>query len=341
MQRRGPPPRRPPLRAARRPGRPRLAYAVLAVEDLGTPDQRSAVSSVLLLQARSWRPGRWPAPHARPPGGCATGWRLVQGACLGWALAQLAWTWLDLFAAGPWNLLGVSAPATRRSACWSPRAVAARAGPTSHRRAWRRPLALLDAAVAARGGPRCSAGRCRCTTRAAADRLADRLRRRSTSPRHRPCWCCSPLGCGSLSRTTVLLAVGHLRRRRHRPGLPRRRRARHVRHRHPARPRLAARLPGARPSPPQEAARPGGRPRAVAGRRLLLLPYAPVLLAVLESGRAVPVEGRADRFVLVLAAGLVGLAFLRSWWPSPRPPTCSTRWRPARRICCTRPARTR
>ena len=61
----------------------------------------------------------------------------------------------------------------------------------------------------------------------------------------------------------------------------------------------------------RDAAQPGGRRRVIAGRRLLLLPYVPVVLAVLESGHQLLTEGPADRLVLGVAAALVVLAFLR------------------------------
>ena len=286
-----------------------LAYAVLSGAGLGSAGLRSGVSSVLLLGVSTGAAWQAAVAARAASGRVRTGWRLVQGACAGWAVAQLAWTWLDLFASGPWDLLGALGSGYA-SFCVlaTPGLWLLVPGRPSPQRAWRRPLVLLDAASlfgavlllgwvlslhhalqAQAAWPTAFGVLDVATVTGVLVLLTARV--------------------GSLSRPALLLAVAmcgvvvtdlaYLEGAVHStyttgtpldlgwlvafPLLT-----------------LAARQ-----------ARPGARQRAVTGRRLLLLPYVPVLLALLESGRQVLVQEHADRFVLVLAAALVGLAFLR------------------------------
>ena len=286
-----------------------LTYAVVSVAGLGTPWTRSALSSVLLLQVAlvathaAARAARVAAGRRR------TGWRLVQGGCLGWAAAQVAWTWLDLSSSAPWDLLGVFG-CGYASFCllvtpglWLlvPRGGRARVG--SRLLALLDTLSLLGAVVVlawalplhhaletAAGWPTAFAIGDVGTATAVLVLLTVRS--------------------GSLTRPALLLAAGacavvitdlaYLEGAVHGTYVT-------------GTPLDLGWLLGFLliTAAARAAARSGARGRVVAGRRLLLLPYVPVVLAVLESGHQLLTEGPADRLVLGVAAALVALAFLR------------------------------
>ena len=85
------------------------AYVLLSVLELASPETRSLLSCLLLLEAALLAAGyALLAAGAAGEAPARSAWRLLAVGCVAWSLAQSWWTWLEVFDCEPPTLLGAA-----------------------------------------------------------------------------------------------------------------------------------------------------------------------------------------------------------------------------------------